>query len=186
GRRPPPGAAGAAGRRGRAAVHAASGPGVALNRPPAHPALAGRSVLTLRHHPPDAVAAVLDLAVELKAHRGAWPPWLAGQVVGLIFERPSTRTRVAFESGIGRLGGQSIHLSARDMQLGRGEAMEDTALVLSRLVDAVVLRTGPHGKIEELARDASVPVVNALTYEHHPCQALADAMTLRERFGSLP
>ena len=143
-------------------------------------------MLTLRHHPPDAVAAVLDLAAELKANRGEWPPWLAGRVVGLIFERPSTRTRVAFESGIGRLGGQSIHLSARDMQLGRGEALQDTALVLSRLVDAIVLRTGPHEKIEELARHASVPVVNALTYEHHPCQALADAMTLRERFGSLP
>jgi ornithine carbamoyltransferase len=143
-------------------------------------------VLTLRHHPPDAVAAVLDLAAELKADPGPWPPWLEGRVVGLIFERPSTRTRVAFESGIGRLGGQTIHLSARDMQLGRGEAMEDTALVLSRLVDAIVLRTGPHEKIAELSHHATVPVVNALTYEHHPCQALADALTLRERFGALP
>jgi len=156
-----------------------------VNRPAPHPALAGRSVLTLRHHPPDAVAAVLDLAAELKAANGGWPPWLEGRVVGLIFERPSTRTRVAFESGIGRLGGQTIHLSARDMQLGRGEAIEDTALVLSRLVDAIVLRTGPHEKIEELSQHASVPVVNALTYEHHPCQALADVMTLRERFGEL-
>ena len=149
------------------------------------PGLAARSVLTLRHHDPEAVAGVLDLAARLKAVRGPWPPWLAGRTVGMIFERPSTRTRVAFEAGVGRLGGQAVSLSPRDMQLGRGEAIEDTALVLSRLVDAIVLRTGPHEKLVELDDHAAVPVVNALTYDHHPCQALADAQTLAERFGAL-
>ena len=151
-----------------------------------HPAVAGRSLLTLRHHPPDAVAAILDLADRLKAERASgWPPLLAGRVVALIFERPSTRTRVSFASGIARLGGTSLALSAQDMQLGRGETVEDTAKVLGRMVDAIVLRTGPHATLEELDRHAGVPVVNGLTYEHHPCQALADAQTLRERFGDL-
>jgi ornithine carbamoyltransferase len=157
-----------------------------VRRPPAHPALAGRSLLTLRHHPADAVAAVLDLAAELKAaRRDGWPPWLAGKVVALMFDRPSTRTRISFESGVARLGGTSLFLSPRDMQLGRGEPIEDTAKVMSRLVDLIVVRTGAHERIEELDRASSVPVVNGLTYEHHPCQALADAQTLRERFGPL-
>jgi ornithine carbamoyltransferase len=152
----------------------------------AHPALAGRSLLTMRHHPPEAVEAVLDLADELKAApRATWPPLLAGRVIALIFERPSTRTRVSFASGIARLGGESLVLSPQDMQLGRGETIEDTAVVLGRMVDAVVLRTGPHATLEELDRAAGVPVINGLTYEHHPCQALADAQTLRERFGQL-
>jgi ornithine carbamoyltransferase len=150
------------------------------------PALAGRSVLTLRHHPPEAVAAVLDLADELKALPAAgWPHLLAGRVIALIFERPSTRTRVSFAAGIARLGGAGLVLSASDLQLGRGETIEDTAKVMGRWVDAVVLRTGPHATIEELDRHAGVPVVNGLTYEHHPCQALADAQTIRERFGTL-
>jgi ornithine carbamoyltransferase len=150
------------------------------------PALAGRSVLTLRHHPPEAVAAVLDLADELKAIPGAsWPPLLAGRVIALIFERPSTRTRVSFAAGIARLGGTGLVLSAGDLQLGRGETIEDTAKVMGRWVDAIVLRTGPHATIEELDRHAGVPVVNGLTYAHHPCQALADAQTIRERFGAL-
>jgi ornithine carbamoyltransferase len=150
------------------------------------PALAGRSVLTLRHHPPEAVAAVLDLADELKAIPGpSWPPLLAGRVIALIFERPSTRTRVSFAAGISRLGGTGLVLSAGDLQLGRGETIEDTAKVMGRWVDAIVLRTGPHATIEELDRHAGVPVVNGLTYAHHPCQALADAQTIRERFGAL-
>jgi ornithine carbamoyltransferase len=151
-----------------------------------HPALAGRSLLTLRHHPPDAVVAILDLADRLKAERASgWPPLLAGRVVALIFERPSTRTRVSFASGIARLEGTSLALSAQDMQLGRGETVEDTAKVLGRMVDAIVLRTGPHATLEELDRNAGVPVINGLTHEHHPCQALADAQTLRERFDDL-
>jgi ornithine carbamoyltransferase len=151
-----------------------------------HPALAGRSVLTLRHHPPDAVAAVLDLADELKAGpRDAWPALLKGRVIALIFERPSTRTRVSFAAGIARLGGTGLVLSSGDLQLGRGETVEDTAKVMGRWCDAVVLRTGPHATLEELDRHSGVPVINGLTYEHHPCQALADAQTIRERFGTL-
>jgi ornithine carbamoyltransferase len=151
-----------------------------------HPALAGRSLLTMRHHPPEAIGAVLDLAARLKAGRArGWPDALAGRVVALLFERPSTRTRVSFASAIARLGGSSLVLSAGDLQLGRGETVEDTAKVIGRMVDAIVLRTGPHETLEELDRHAGVPVVNGLTYEHHPCQALADAQTLRERFGEL-
>ena len=151
-----------------------------------HPALAGRSLLTLRHHPPEAVAAILDTADRLKAEpRDGWPPLLAGKVIALIFERPSTRTRVSFVSGIARLGGTSLVLSPDDMQLGRGESIEDTAKVLGRMVDAIMLRTGPQATLVELDRHAGVPVINGLTYEHHPCQALADAQTLRERFGDL-
>jgi ornithine carbamoyltransferase len=156
-----------------------------LSRPAPHPALAGRSVLTLRHHPADSIAAVLDLASALKAAYPRWPKWLDGRVIALIFERPSTRTRVSFQAGIARLGGSSMVLSPSDLQLGRGESIEDTALVLSRMVDAVMIRTGPHEKVDELARHSTIPIVNGLTYTHHPCQALADALTLRERFGDL-
>jgi ornithine carbamoyltransferase len=155
-----------------------------IERPTPHPDLAGRSVLTLQRHSPEAVAAVIDLARRLKETPWRdWPDWLSGRIVGLIFERHSTRTRVAFESGTVRLGGHATYLSASDMQLGRGEAIEDTALILSGLVNALVLRTGPHEKLVDLARYASIPVVNALTYEHHPCQGLADVMTIIERFG---
>jgi ornithine carbamoyltransferase len=157
-----------------------------MTRPTPHPELAGRSVLTLRNHSPQAVSTVLDLSLELKATPWRdWPDWLSKRTVGLIFERPSTRTRVAFETGIGRLGGQSIYLSPRDMQLGRGEALEDTALILSGMLDALVLRTGPHEKLVDLDRFGSIPVVNALTYAHHPCQGLADLMTLIEVFGDV-
>jgi ornithine carbamoyltransferase len=156
-----------------------------MRRPPAHPGLVGRSLLTMEHHTPEALSAVLDLADDLRATRGAWPTWLSGRVVALIFERPSTRTRVSFESGIARLGGASIVLARGDMQMGRGETVEDTARVLSRMVDAIVIRTGPHAVIEELAAAAEVPVINGLTYEHHPCQALADAQTMRARLGPL-
>ena len=151
-----------------------------------HPALVGRSLLTLRNHPPDAVLAILDLAARLKAERGGWPALLADRVVALIFERPSTRTRVSFVSGIARLGGTSMVLAPSDMQLGRGETIEDTAKVLGRMADAIMLRTGPHETLLEFDRHAGVPVINGLTQAHHPCQALADAQTLRERFGDLP
>jgi ornithine carbamoyltransferase len=147
-----------------------------------HPSLAGRSVLSLMNHPSDAVRAVLDLAAVLKA-APQWPAVLAGRSVALIFEQPSTRTRVSFEVGIARLGGHPVVLAGRDMQLGRGESIEDTARVLSRFVDAIVIRTVDHQKVATLARHADVPVINALTHDHHPCQGLADLMTIRERFG---
>lgn len=151
-----------------------------------HPEVRGTSVLTLMELSPEAVGAVLDTAAALKAlPRRDWPPLLAGRMVALIFERPSTRTRVSFEVGVSHLGGHAVVLAGRDMQMGRGETVQDTAKVLSRMVDAIVLRTGPHATIAELAAQAEIPVVNGLTYDHHPCQALADALTLRERFGSL-
>ncbi len=152
---------------------------------PARPELRGRSLLTLQRHTPADVAAILDLADELKGRERPWPQLLAGRVIGLIFERPSTRTRVSFESGIARLGGSPVTLHSRDLQLGRGETIEDTGKVLGRMLDALVLRTGAHETLEELDAAAAVPVINGLTHAHHPCQALADAMTLRERFGDL-
>jgi ornithine carbamoyltransferase len=151
-----------------------------------YPVLAGASVLSLMEHPPEAIAAVLASADWLaRTPRAAWPKLLASKMVALIFERPSTRTRVSFEVGVTHLGGHALVLAGRDMQMGRGETVEDTAKVLSRMVDAIVLRTGPHETLEEFARHASVPVVNSLSYDHHPCQALADALTLLQRFGAL-
>jgi ornithine carbamoyltransferase len=130
---------------------------------------------------------LLDLAAELKAGRGAndGERPLAGRSVALVFERPSTRTRVSFEVGVAELGATPIVLRGDEMQLTRGESPADTARVLSRYVDAIVIRSGSHEAVAELAAAAEVPVVNALTPLHHPCQALADLLTLRERFGDL-
>lgn len=146
------------------------------------PSLRGRSLLSLMNHPPDAVRALLDQADALKAEPD-WPGALEGRAVALIFEQPSTRTRVSFEVGVARLGGHPVVLAGRDMQLGRGETIEDTARVLSRFVDAIVIRTVDHATVVALAEHADVPVINALTHDHHPCQGLADVMTIRERFG---
>jgi ornithine carbamoyltransferase len=110
---------------------------------------------------------------------------LAGSSVALIFQKPSTRTRVSFEVGINELGGHAVVLRADELQLSRGEALRDTALVLSRHVAAIAIRTGPDATVQELARYSSVPVINMLTALHHPCQALADLLTLREAYGSL-
>jgi ornithine carbamoyltransferase len=149
-----------------------------------HPDIAGRSLLTLRHHSPDGVAAVLDLAAALKDGRAAgWPPLLRHQVIALIFERPSTRTRVSFVSGIERLGGSAMVLSPADMQLGRGETIEDTAQVLSRFVHGLIVRTFDHSEVERLSTAGSVPVINALTDFLHPCQIYADAFTMTERWA---
>jgi ornithine carbamoyltransferase len=130
------------------------------------------------------VARVLDRALELKADPLASRA-LEGRSVALVFEQPSTRTRVSFEAGIVELGGHALLLRPDEMQLTRGESVRDTALVLSRHVAAIGLRTGSDERIEELARHAQVPVVNMLSPRHHPCQALADLMTMREAFGSL-
>jgi ornithine carbamoyltransferase len=110
---------------------------------------------------------------------------LEGMSVALVFDRPSTRTRVSFETGIFELGGQPLVLREGELQLARGESPRDTALVLSRMVHAIAIRTGPHSTVEELAEYSAIPVINMLTRDHHPCQALADLMTLRERFGRL-
>jgi len=128
--------------------------------------------------------ALIDRAVELKAAPHASRS-LAGRSVALIFEKPSTRTRLSFEVGIDELGGHPVILRADELQLSRGEAVRDTALVLSRHVAAVGVRTGPHEMLEELAEHSTIPVINMLTGLHHPCQALADLLTLREAYGPL-
>jgi ornithine carbamoyltransferase len=127
---------------------------------------------------------VLERALELKANRLASRA-LAGRSVALVFDKPSTRTRVSFETGVHELGGHPLVLREGELQLARGESARDTALVLSRMVHAVGVRTGPHETVEQLARHSRIPVINMLTHDHHPCQALADLMTLRERFGRL-
>src|ERR671936_556782 len=131
--------------------------------------------------------AVLDLADELKdLHaRGEEHRLLPGRALGMIFQKPSTRTRVSFEVGIAQLGGVGLYLSAADLQLGRGETLRDTATVLSRYLDGLMIRTFAQADVEELAAHASIPVINGLTDSSHPCQALADVMTIRERFGRL-
>jgi ornithine carbamoyltransferase len=130
---------------------------------------------------------VLDLADQLKRLQQAREPHelLPGRTLGMIFQKPSTRTRVSFEVGIYQLGGAGLYLSAADLQLGRGETIRDTATVLSRYLDAIMIRTFAQADVEELAEHASIPVINGLTDEAHPCQALADVMTIRERFGRL-
>ena len=143
-----------------------------------------RHFLTGEELTSDELGSLLDRALELKADRRASRA-LAGRSVALVFERPSTRTRVSFEVGVSELGGHAIVLRPDELQLARGESVRDTALVLSRFVAAIAVRTGPHQAVEELAADASVPVINMLTREHHPCQVLADLLTLRERFGRL-
>jgi ornithine carbamoyltransferase len=127
---------------------------------------------------------LLERAIELKADR-LGSRALEGRSVALVFEKPSTRTRVSFETGIYELGGNALVLRQDELQMARGESPRDVALVLSRMVHALGVRTGPHELVEELAEHASIPVFNMLTHEHHPCQALADLMTLRERFGTL-
>ena len=127
---------------------------------------------------------LLDRAVELKADRGASRA-LNGRSVALIFERPSTRTRVSFEVGVAELGGHPVVLREGETQLARGEPLRDFAVVLSRFVAAIGVRTGPHATVDELAEHSDVPVINMLTADHHPCQGLADLLTLRERFGDL-
>jgi ornithine carbamoyltransferase len=130
---------------------------------------------------------LLDLALELKAGRrqSAGAGDLAGRSIGLVFEKPSTRTRISFEVGVAELGATPIVLRGDELQLSRGESIADTGRVLSRYLDAIVIRSGSHEAVAELAAAAEVPVVNALTPLHHPCQVLADLLTLRERFGDL-
>ncbi len=129
------------------------------------------------------IEGLFDLAAEMKAGRYRERP-LAGKVLALLFAKSSTRTRVSFEVGAIQLGGHALFLSARDLQLGRGEPIRDTARVLSRYVQGIVIRTFAHSEAEELARYAAVPVINGLTDLLHPCQVLADVFTIREVFGS--
>jgi ornithine carbamoyltransferase len=135
----------------------------------------------------DELNALLDRAAELKAGReeGLGSDALAGRSIALVFERPSTRTRVSFEVGVAELGGTPLILRGDELQLSRGESMGDTGRVLSRFVHGIVVRAGSQEAVEGLAAGAAVPVVNGLTPAHHPCQVLADLLTLRERFGDL-
>jgi ornithine carbamoyltransferase len=130
-----------------------------------------------------AIEGLLDLAARLKEGPAAYRSALAGKSLAMIFEKSSTRTRVSFEAGMFQLGGLGMFLSARDLQLGRGEPVSDTAHVLSRYADGIMARTYAHATVEDLARNASVPVINGLSDLLHPCQALADYLTIRERFG---
>ena len=149
--------------------------------------LKGRDFTRIAAWSSEDLKTVLDLADRLKElqqkreeHR-----LLPGRALGMIFQKPSTRTRVSFEVGIAQLGGFGLYLRADDLQLGRGETVKDTATVLSRYLDGILIRTFAQSDVEELAQYASVPVINGLTDEAHPCQALADVMTIREECGRL-
>jgi ornithine carbamoyltransferase len=144
-----------------------------------------RHYLSVDDLSPGELGEVLELAARLKADRSMMRDALRGRSIALIFEKPSTRTRVSFEVGVAELGGHPVALSAGELQLGRGETIQDTGRVLSRYVDAVVLRTYEQERLEVLTSTATVPIVNALSDFEHPCQALADVLTLRERFEQL-
>jgi ornithine carbamoyltransferase len=149
--------------------------------------LKGRDFLRVADWSRDELLACLELAARLKEAQARREEHrlLPGRTLGMIFQKPSTRTRVSFEAGIAQLGGAGLNLSAGDLQLGRGETIRDTALVLSRYLDAIMIRTFAQADVEELAEHADVPVINGLTDSTHPCQALADAMTILERVGRL-
>jgi ornithine carbamoyltransferase len=151
---------------------------------PDYDALVTRHFLTGAEITSDELDRILDRALELKADRYASRA-LDRRTVALVFEKPSTRTRVSMEVAVAQLGGTPLVLRESETQLSRGESLQDFALVLSRYVDAIAVRTAPHETLETLAAHASVPVINLLTAKFHPCQVLADLLTLRERFGSL-
>ncbi len=133
------------------------------------------------------IISILDLADQLKYEKKNHipHPLLAGKSLGMIFQKSSTRTRVSFETGMYQLGGQALFLSARDLQIGRGEPVQDTARVLSRYLDGIMIRTFAQQEVEDLAQYGSIPIINGLTDFAHPCQVLADLMTIREKYASL-
>jgi len=151
------------------------------------PRLRGRHVLVDTDFTPDEIAEVLDTARRIKRlfRTGQRHGYLAGKTLGMIFQHPSTRTRVSFEAGMAQLGGQAIFLGVNDLQMKRGESIGDTAQILSRYVDAVVARVADHNDLVTLAASASIPVMNGLSNKCHPLQALADLLTLQETFGEL-
>ncbi len=146
-----------------------------------------KHLLKLMDCTPEEILGILDLADRLKAERkaGIAHPLLAGKTLGMIFEKSSTRTRVSFETGMYQLGGHALFLSSRDLQIGRGEPVQDTARVLSRYLDGIMIRTFAQQEVEDLAKYGSIPIVNGLTDFCHPCQVLADLMTIREHKGKL-
>jgi ornithine carbamoyltransferase len=155
----------------------------ALPDPPA--SLAGRDYLRARDLSRAELHGLLDLGLALKATQKARipHPLCAGRSLGMIFHKASTRTRFSFEIGMSQLGGTALNMAQGELQLGRGETVRDTAMVLSRYLDAIMIRTFAQADIDELAEWAGVPVINGLSDDHHPCQALADLLTLREYFG---
>lgn len=149
--------------------------------------LRGKHCLSLQDFTAAEIGAILELAVELKAKQKAKEPHrlLEGKTLGMIFQKPSTRTRVSFEVGMWQLGGYALFLSSQELQIGRGEPIRDTAVVLSRYLDGIMIRTFDHAEVEELAANSSVPVINGLTDLLHPCQVLADLLTIKEKLGRL-
>ncbi|NLJ56034.1 MAG: ornithine carbamoyltransferase [Firmicutes bacterium] len=147
----------------------------------------GRDFLSLQDFSAAEIRVLLALAKDLKSRqkKGGLQPLLAGKTLAMIFEKPSTRTRISFEVGMWQLGGTALFLSSQELQMGRGEPIKDTAAVLSRYVDGIMIRTFDHAVVQELARYASVPVVNGLTDLLHPCQILADLLTIEEKMGRL-
>jgi ornithine carbamoyltransferase len=144
-----------------------------------------KDFVSIHDFSPAEIEGLLDLAADIKKGRAKYRASLSGKTLAMIFEKSSTRTRVSFETGMYQLGGLAMFLSSRDLQIGRGEPIADTARVLSRYVDGIMARTFAHETVTELARHATVPVVNGLTDLLHPCQVMADLQTIRERFGRL-
>lgn len=149
--------------------------------------LKGRDFLGLIDYKPEEIRYLLDLAIELKRKQRAGEVYqpLKGKTLGMIFEKSSTRTRVSFEVGMYQLGGHALFLSRNDIQMGRGETIRDTAMTMSRYLDGIIIRTFGHRNVVELARGATIPVINALSDQSHPCQALADYQTVLEMKGKL-
>jgi len=146
-----------------------------------------RDLISLDQFSPQGIADLLDVAQDLKAERraGACAPRLAGKTLAMVFQKPSLRTRVSFDVGMGDFGGRAVYLSPDEIQLGHRESIADAARVLSRYVDAIMARVFAHSDIVELARWASVPVINGLSDYNHPCQGLTDLLTIREKLGRL-
>ena len=155
--------------------------------PPPPSPLSGRDCLTLAEFTPEEARLVLDEALKLKGLQRSRIPFrpLRGRTLAMVFQKPSNRTRVSFEVGMYQLGGHALHLLPQEIQIGKRETPSDTGRVLARYIDAIMVRTFDHAEVEELAGAAEVPVINGLTDQHHPCQALADLLTIREVFGGL-
>jgi ornithine carbamoyltransferase len=155
--------------------------------PQAPSPLAGRDCLTLAEFEPGEVSLILDEAAKIKALRRSRIPFrpLFGKTLAMVFQKPSNRTRVSFEVGMYQLGGHALSLSPQEIQMGQRETPSDTGRVLARYIDAIMARVFSHEEVEELARAAEVPVINGLSDLHHPCQALADLLTIREGLGAL-
>ncbi|MDP8940330.1 MAG: ornithine carbamoyltransferase [Actinomycetota bacterium] len=161
--------------------------GERFDNPPAPSPLSGRDCLTLAEFSPAEARLILDEAVRIKTLQKSRIPYrpLRGRTLAMVFQKPSNRTRVSFEVGMYQLGGHALHLNPEEIQMGKRETPGDTGRVLARYIDAIMVRTFDHGELEELATAADVPVVNGLSDEHHPCQALADLLTVREALGTV-